>query len=160
MKTNNKIIGLFLTCAVMLGCASTALAEGAREEREAIDYDKEPLTATLELKNKAIMLILGGNWGGGTLNYQGKTYKIKIKGISVGGMGFHSIDAVGKIYRLKSLEDFNGRYNVGGIGATVVKGRVRSTLENAKGVIIRLRQKSTGLALSVGLASITLELEK
>lgn len=160
MKTNQKVTGLFLSCAVLLGGASAALAEGVKEERDAIDFDKEPLSATLELKNKELRLILGGSWGGGTLNYQGKTYKFKISGLSAGGVGYTNIDAVGKVYRLKNLEDFNGRYNAGTIGLTVAKGKGGATLENAKGVIMKLSQKSTGLALSLGISSLTVKLEK
>ncbi|HED16965.1 MAG TPA: hypothetical protein ENI64_09175 [Gammaproteobacteria bacterium] len=160
MKTNHKFIGLLMSCALLLGSASFAWAEGDKEERDAIDFDKEPVTATLDLKNKSLALILGGTRGGGTLNYQGKTYKFKMKGFSVGGLGYVSIDAVGKVYRLKKLEDFNGRYNAGQVGATVGKGKGGGTLENANGVIIKLSQKSTGLALSMSLSSVIFEFEK
>ena len=160
MKINHKIIGLFLSCAVLLTGTSAALAEGDTGAQASDDYKKEGPSATLELKNKELRLILGGSWGGGTLDFQGKTYKFKISGLSAGGVGFTNIDAVGKVYRLKSLEDFNGRYNAGSIGITVAKGKGGSTLENAKGVIIDLKQKSSGLALSLGISSLTIELEK
>ena len=157
MKTNQKVIGLLMSCAVLLGGTSAALAEG---DTAPIDYDKEKPTATLELQNKSLKLILGGSWGGGTLDYQGKTYKFKISGLSAGGIGYSNVDAVGKVYRLKSLEDFAGRYNAGSIGITVAKGKGGTTLENAKGVIMNLSEKSTGLALGLGISSLTIELEK
>lgn len=160
MKNTYRLKGFILSCAMLLGGASTVLAATDTGKHDVINYEKETPDATLELENKELRLILGGSWGSGTLNHQGKTYKFKIKGLSAGGVGMTDVHAVGKVYRMKSLEDFNGRYNAGSIGITVIKGKGGTTLENAKGVVMHLNQKSTGLGLSLGISSLTVELEK
>jgi len=158
VKIHKQVTGLLVSCAVLLGGTNIALAEGNTGEHNPVDYDKEKISATLDLKHKSLALILGGGWGGGTLNYQGKNYKYRLSGVSAGGVGYVKIDSVGNVYRLNKLEDFTGRYSTGSIGITVVKGKGGTTLENANGVIINLRQKSSGLALGLALSSMTIKL--
>ena len=162
MKTMRVLItGALAALALSLAGTNAVLAEqmGEKPEVRHIDFSKETPTATVTMQKKSIRLLVGGSWGSGVLNFQGKEYPFKIKGLSAGGVGVKEVEAVGDVYFLNNVEDLAGRYNAGTIGATAVKGKTVSTFENAKGVIISLKAKTTGLALSLGIASMTIEMQ-
>ena len=58
----------------------------------------------------AVAVGLGWSWGKGTLEFQGKTYPVKISGLSVAEVGVTKAEASGKVYNLKSIADFDGVY--------------------------------------------------
>ena len=116
--------------------------------------------ATVEIKGKSVRLLVGGSWGSGMLNFQGNEYPLKIKGITVGGVGVVSVDAVGDVYFLEDVSQLTGRYTAGSVGATVVKGKGGAYFENGNGVVMKLKAKSTGLALSLGMGGFDVEFEK
>ena len=155
-----KKLFLNLLLTVLLTLTNIALASDQAEEQRYIDFSKETPSGTVEIQSKSIRLLVGGNWGSGTLHYQGKAYPFKVKGLSVGGVGYTAVDAIGEVYFLNNLEDFSGKYGAGTIGATAVKGAGAGTLENNKGVILTLKGKTTGLALSLGASGISIQLEE
>lgn len=61
---------------------------------------------------------------------------------------------------LDKLEGFSGTDGQSALGATAVKGAVVATVENIKGVILRLKAKTTGLALNLGVGGISIKLEE
>ena len=161
MKTMRVLMtGALAALALSLGTSSVLASEmGKKSEVRHIDFSKETPTATLTMQKKSIRLLVGGSWGSGVLNFRGKEHPFKIKGLSAGGVGVKEVEAVGDVYFLKNVEDLAGRYNAGTIGATLAKGGTVSTFENAKGVIISLKAKTTGLALSLGISSMTIEMQ-
>lgn len=134
--------------------SSFALAE------ENVDLSKVTPSGTIEMSSTSVSLLFGGSWGSGTLEYQGKTYPFKVKGLSAGGAGIKTSDAVGKVYFLKSIDDFEGQFAYRQAGATAYKGKTRATYDNNKGVVFTLEEKTTGAALSLGLGGINIVLEK
>jgi hypothetical protein len=66
--------------------------------------------ATIRLSAGSVAAGIGVSWGSGTLTYQGKTYPIDVKGLSIGDAGISKIEASGKVYNLKKLNDFNGNF--------------------------------------------------
>ena len=147
--------GVFLLTTGM----TSVYAEEAPEQRY-IDFDKETPSGSVEIEGKQIALIVGGGWGGGVLHYQGQDHPFKITGLKAGGIGYVSLDAVGEVYFLDKLEDFTGKYGTAAIGATAVKGAVVATIENSKGVILRLKAKSEGAALNLGVGGISIKFEE
>lgn len=93
---------------------------------------------------------LGVSWGDGTLNYKGKNYKFKVKGLSLIGLGVASINAKGQVYNLQKLDDFPGTYYGVEAGATVIKGSAGLVLKNTEGVVLNLKSERTGAALQLG----------
>lgn len=75
-------------------------------------------TATLKLTDGSVAAGLGFSWGKGTLTYAGKTYPVKIEGLSVGEVGLSRATAVGTVSNLKNVSDFSGNYVAAGAGAT------------------------------------------
>ncbi|MCW8962204.1 MAG: hypothetical protein OQL16_00315 [Gammaproteobacteria bacterium] len=148
--------------AVLLTVASSAaVAEESGNYEPNVDLSKVTPSGTIEMNSTSIRLLFGGSWGTGTLHYQGKSYPFKVKGLSAGGIGVKAVDAVGEVYFLNRLEDFEGQYGFRSGGLTVYKGEnSRSTYDNNKGVVFTLKAKTTGLALSLGLGGISIAMEK
>ena len=148
--------GLFL---LVTGMNAVNAADQAEEQRY-IDFDKETPSGTVELEGKQVAFIVGGGWGNGVLNFKGKDHHFKITGLKAGGIGYVKLDAVGEVYFLNKLEDFAGKYGSGALGATAVKGSVWATVENNNGVIMRLKAKSEGVALNLGVGGISIKFEE
>src|SRR5499426_2332750 len=68
---------------------------------------------TLTLTEGSVGVGIGFSWGKGTLAYQGKTYPVKVDGLSVGEVGVQRATATGDVYNLKKLPDFNGTFTAG-----------------------------------------------
>lgn len=157
MKKHYLVTGIL--CAAMAAVvALPALAQ--RKPITAEDIEKAKPTATLEFEAESIRLIIGGSKGKGVLTFQGKKYPFTAKGGSVGGVGVTKAAGVGDVYFLTKIEDFAGTYSAATIGATAVKGVGGASFENDKGVYIRVKSKSEGLALSLGLSIIEVEMVK
>ena len=160
MKTNRLIKTMLCTFFLLSAGMTSVYAEDEAPEQPYIDFDKETISGTVEIEAKQIALIVGGGWGSGVLHFQGQDYPFKITGLKAGGVGYSELDAVGDVYFLNKLEDFPGKYGTGAIGATAVKGGIKATVENSKGVILRLKAKTAGLALNLGVGGISIKLEE
>lgn len=122
--------------------------------------DDKKIDAVLKLTEGSVAAGIGWSWGHGTLTYMGKTYKVKVDGVSIGEVGLTNAKAKGNVYNLKKLEDFNGVYATGGAGATAGKGAGASALTNANGVSILLTSVTKGASLKVAAEGMKLEIEK
>jgi hypothetical protein len=115
---------------------------------------------TVQISQTQIAFIGSGNLGGGRLNYGGKSYPFTIGGLGIGGFGFSKIEAQGTVYNLKSLGDFAGAYVQGRYGfALGDKSGGQLWLSNANGVVLSLKAKREGLALSLGGDAIYIDLD-
>lgn len=111
--------------------------------------DEAP-SATLSISETQVGFLLTGDWGHGTLTYQGQNHMFHMGGAKIGGMGVSSMKVDGSVYHLKTLEDFEGVYFKADAGLTLAKGKVGSWLKNDKGVVIHLGANSEGIALQIG----------
>lgn len=150
---------LVLFCLIITSLISVNADEMASEQI-ATDFDKETPSGSLAFEHKQLALLVGGGWGGGTLNFQGKSYPFKISGLKVGGIGYSDLEVTGQVYFLKTLEDFAGTYAKIGIGATPVVGGAVATVENSEGVVLQLEAKTTGVALNLGVGGVTIKFEE
>jgi hypothetical protein len=121
--------------------------------------DKTP-DATLKLSEGSVAAGIGFSWGGGTLTYKGKDYPVEVKGLSVGDVGVTKIEATGKVFNLKSIDDFNGNYTAVGAGATVAGGGGVATMRNQAGVAIDLVATTQGIKIALGGAGVDLKIKK
>ena len=119
-----------------------------------------PWDALIEFSGGSVAAGIGFSWGSGTLTQAGKTYSLKIDGLSVGSVGITKASAYGKVYRLKKLSDINGTYAAIGTGATVGGGGTAIAMKNAKGVIIDIYTTTEGVNLSLGTAGVKIELKQ
>jgi hypothetical protein len=114
---------------------------------------------TVKLTEGAVAVGIGWTWGRGTLTYKGKTQKFKVEGLSVGELGVTKAEASGNVFNLKNLEDFSGIYRAASAGATAVKGKDVTALENEKGVVLELKSATKGASLKLALEGVKLALE-
>ena len=125
----------------------------------AIADDKMP-DATVRLSEGSVAAGIGWSWGHGEISYQGKTYRIKIDGLSVAEVGITKAEATGTIYNLKDLADINGVYAAAGAEGTAGKGAGVSSLRNAKGVVINLKSETKGADIKIAASGLKITLEQ
>jgi hypothetical protein len=119
---------------------------------------KEP-DAILLLSEGSVALGIGWTWGHGELKYQGKAYKVKVDGLSLGDVSVTKMKAMGKVSNLKALDDFSGTYKAVATGATVGMGVGIAKLENDKGVEIEIKNENEGVGIKVAVEGLKLKLE-
>ena len=158
MKARFLIQTILCTFFLLTTGMTPAYAEEAPEQPY-IDFDKETPSGSVDVEATQVAFIVGGGWGGGVLHFQGQDYPFKVTGLKAGGFGYVKLEAVGEVYFLEKLEDFPGTYGSAAIGATAVKGSIVATIENSKGVILRLKAKSEGAALNLGVGGISIKFE-
>ena len=108
-------------------------------------------SGTLTIEQVQIAFIGSGNLGGGTLVVGGKKYSFSIGGLGIGGFGVSKMEAYGTVYNLKNINDFAGGYVQARYGIAVGSMSTGQLwLQNTKGVVLELKAKRTGLALSLG----------
>ncbi len=75
-------------------------------------------------------------------------------------IGLTKSSATGEVRALNKLEDFEGNYSAIAVGAAVGKGADASSFQNNKGVVISLKQKTSGLALDLGVTAAEIKFKK
>jgi len=122
--------------------------------------EKTP-SGTVDIAEDQIMWMVGGDIGGGTLEFQGKSYKFKMDGLKLGGFGVHKLDLDGDVWDLKDVADFPGVYAEAEIGFTVADaGKGDVWLKNDKDVKLRLKSPSSkGIALDLGVEGVDIRLK-
>jgi hypothetical protein len=125
----------------------------------AMAQDKK-VDATLTMSEGQVAFGIGYSWGKGVLNYQGKEYPFKVKGLSVVDIGITKATSSGKVYNLKKLEDFNGNYTAASAEGTLAGGAGALTMKNQNGVVIDLVSTTAGVNLKLSVEGVSLTLEK
>jgi len=115
---------------------------------------------SLELSSGTVAAGIGFSWGGGTLTYQGKQYRVKVDGLSVGEVGIARATARGKVTNLKSLKDFDGSYTAAGAGATVGGGAGATIMRNQNGVVIEMTSTTQGASLKLAAEGMRLRVQQ
>lgn len=111
----------------------------------AVGQGRQP-SGTITLETTSIGFIFGAEWGGGTINFRGKTYPVRVRVFEAGVIGAQATTFTGRIFNARSIADIAGIYAAGGATATLGAGGDIATLKNSKGVVIELRGSSAGLA--------------
>jgi hypothetical protein len=103
--------------------------------------------------------IIGGNGGGGVLDFHGRRYGLSTGGIDY-GLVFGGSRTVlrGRVSNIYRPSDIAGVYAAGGAGI-VVGGGVRGiVLTNARGVVLELSGTQIGLMANVDLSGLAITL--
>ncbi len=104
--------------------------------------------------------IIGVSGGSGKLRYGGKTYALKIGGVSLGAtIGVSKAELIGTAENLKSPSDIAGIYTAIQAGVAVAGGVKTAQLKNSKGVILNLKGKQVGLEFSLDLSGMQISLK-
>lgn len=116
-------------------------------------------SATMTIDETQFGFLLGGNVGGGSLQFGEKFYKFRIGGVSVGDIGASHVRGFGRVFNLDRIEDFAGTYTRVSASATLVSGSGLLRLRNKHGVILELDTTSKGLQLSAGAGGVKISLK-
>src|SRR6516165_2011946 len=149
MNDVKKIAVLVFVIAAMTGFTQAATRESRPD-------------ATLRMSIGGVHLGIGGSSGSGTLTYRGKNYPFRVSGLAIGRVGVTSSSAVGDVFNLRHLHDFNGHYTVSGAGTrgvTLGAGRTGTIMSNQAGVIVRLSSTQKGLAVNATGGGLTMQLQ-
>ena len=117
-------------------------------------------SATLTVSGGTVAAGIGLHWGTGTLSYSGKTYPVKVEGLSVGEVGVIRATARGEVSNLERLEDFSGNYVAVGVEATAAGGAGVTVMRNQNGVVVELTTTTQGASMLLGAKGIRLTLAK
>jgi hypothetical protein len=128
----------------LLGLGLAAGAADAKTRRRATSDSGAP-DATLRIEQKSVALGIGYQWGSGTLLFRERTYPFKIDGLSVNAVGASKSEAIGYVYNLKSVNDFQGTYTAIEAGGAAGGGKGITSMKNGSGVRITLHTTSQGL---------------
>jgi hypothetical protein len=136
----------------LVGAAGVAFVAGPAHAQERVK------SGTVDIEQVQVAFIGSGNIGGGTLHYHGKSYRFSIGGLGIGGFGFSKMQAYGDVYNLKELRQFPGAYGQARYGAVAGdKGGGEMWLENPNGVILSLKARRQGLAVSLGADAVIID---
>jgi hypothetical protein len=117
-------------------------------------------TGQISVEQVQVAFIGSANLGGGTLQFQGKPYGFTVGGLGIGGIGISKIEATGTVYDLYKLADFPGAYGQARTGIAVGNlGGGDLWLQNPNGVYIHLEARRKGLALSLGVDGLLINLD-
>jgi len=121
--------------------------------------DQAP-SGTIIIDETQIMWIVGGDIGGGTLDFKGESYKFKTDGLKLGGFGVHKVKLSGDVYNLENAADFAGVYGVAEAGITLGNASKGDTvMKNDKGVVLHLKSAAQGIALDLGVEGMKITME-
>ncbi len=140
--TRQVAVSAAMSLAAMLMLATPTLAQ---------QRNLGPSTGTVRLEQVQAGFIAGGEAGGGTLRFRGRSYPITVGGLGIGTVGASRTTASGTVYGLHRVSDFAGAYVQLKEGWAVgAAGRGTVWLRNDKGVTLRLATRRQGLQLSLG----------
>ncbi len=149
---------LLVACGVAaFFCATTVFTSHAIAQ----EPPTEAPSGRLKIEQIQVAFIGSGAVGGGTLDFEGKSYKFSVKGLGVGGFGASRLSATGEVYGLKKLEDFAGPYAELRTGWAIGDfGKGRFWLRNANGVYLKIEGKRQGAQVGVGAEAVLITLDE
>jgi hypothetical protein len=102
------------------------------------------------IQSTSIAAGIGVSWGDGQLNFKGKQYLFSIEGLTLVDVGISKASAVGDVYDLKDISQFEGTYVAGEAGFALAGGMGGMSLRNQNGVVMHLRSVTQGAKLQLG----------
>jgi len=161
MKMNFRKLAELMLPVILLGVVACSSTSTSQRSPTATAAGEKTASGTVLIDEYQIMWMVGGDIGGGTLEFQGQSHKFEMGGLKLGGFGAHKVKLDGDVYDLNKLEDFTGVYAEAEIGFTVAdKGKGDFWLKNDKGVKLRLKSPSSkGIALDLGVEGVDIRLK-
>jgi len=132
---------------------SSVLSSGAVGEESKGTPDAEVF-----ISGQNFSAVLRAGNGGGRLSYKGDDYAFQLSGGGFGiAGGISSSKATGKVYNLKHVYDFPGKYEGTSAGLAAVAGGGTAEYKNDKGVILDLSIQKLGAEVNLSKGSLTIE---
>ena len=119
-------------------------------------------TGFVSLNFKSVGIGIGGSSGEGMLSYQGKDFPFTISGLNLADVGVSNFQGAGRVYDLKSVNDFAGNYGATQAAFAVRGGQSESSMRNGKGVtivVVANEGKESGMRFSLGASGVNIKLK-
>jgi hypothetical protein len=113
-------------------------------------------TGRVRLKVTSVGFIVGIGGGSGTLTFRGRTYPLRISGVTIGASG---MDLVGTASNLRTAADIAGTYSAASAGIAVAGGGKAATLQNSNGVVLSLQGSQVGFQANLSVSGVTISLQ-
>jgi hypothetical protein len=141
---------VYLLVLVLLAWGMQSVAVGQQDP----DYSGSvTVTAT------SVAAGIGWSWGSGTLTLlDGSQHRFKVSGLDVVAVGIKQATAVGSVYHLKNVKDFEGKYVKAAAGIAVGGGAGAGTMQNDKGVVINLTSVAQGVDIRLPVSGVEVQL--
>jgi len=147
MNITSRIGRIAVTAACAGAIALPALAQDG------------PSDARVHITGGSVAFLAGVSWGHGVVDFRGRSYRVKVRGLKVGSIGAANFNARGDVYHLRRIGDIDGTYGAADASATMGAGAGVITLRNDKGVVINMTSANQGLQLTAAPAGVQLQLE-
>ncbi len=121
---------------VFRAVAAICLVSVAAQAEEAPEPAQAAPDATIIFRGRTASIGVGFSWGASTLEFQGKTYPVRVDGFVLGALGTATIDGSGEVYGLRQVEDLSGDYTALSTDLGIVRGPAQLVMRNNKGVRI------------------------
>jgi hypothetical protein len=148
----------------MIAVIVAVFAIGSLRHAYSADIPSEPTpsaeaeNARIDMQIGKIGLIVGFSGGSGTVYLHGRSYPVRVGGVSIGpSLAFSYIDLTGTVFDLRSIEDLYGIYTAGSAGLAVVVGGKVATLSNSRGITMEVRGNTVGVEFSLDLSGISIQ---
>lgn len=145
-------------CAVLWLVAQPVLAQPQQPQHTPQKTACGPDDGRLTLRVEELGAVVGYQWGQGTLELGGHTYRIVARGGGVLAVGRAFFQATGCVRHITRPEDFSGTYWTTGGAAVVGQGHGMMLMENAHGVDVDLSEQAQGVLMSWQVARLDMEL--
>ena len=139
----------FMMAVVAVGAVVAALAGVAAAQAK---------NGTLTLSDGSVAAGIGFSWGKGTLAYAGKTYRVKVEGLSVGEVGVTRATGEGDRLEPDEARRFFGQLRGGRRGGDGGGRADVAVMRNQNGVVIELKSTTQGASLKLGVEGLRLAL--
>ena len=138
-------------------CAAAALVAGTMLIVATLPSQADSGMVRLRVGSAGFIVGVGG--GSGTLTFHGRTYPLRISGVSLGMIGVSSADLVGRARNLRQASDIAGSYTAVGAGLAVAGGASTARMQNANGVILEVKGTKVGFSASLDLSGLTISMQ-
>jgi hypothetical protein len=123
-------------------------------------YGQSPApSGKISIESSSIALAVGVNWGDGRLIFKGKRQQMfAVDGLTLVDVGIAKATAVGEVYNLTDITQFEGTYLASEAGFTPAGGMGGISMRNKNGVILHLRGDSEEALLQLAPRGVTIKL--
>jgi hypothetical protein len=115
----------------------------------------------ISMKLLKAAFVVGGTGGNGTLTFQGKTYPLRIGGLSAGWqISLSAVNLQGNVRNINRPEDIEGIFSAAGAGLAVAAGAKTAVMVNSNGVTLEVIGMQMGVDVSLNLEGLSIKLRR
>jgi len=119
------------------------------------------LAARVAMETTSIALGVGFHWGSGMLSLaDGTSHRFRTQGLKMGSFSISSVSIAGAVYYLANATDFEGTYRAQEASSVAGSEAEGMVMRNDNGVVIKLDSVQDGVDLTLGVDTLSIELEK